>query len=328
MERVLVTGATGFLGGTLLRHLRAAGRKPVALGRQPDHCRRLGESGFPTFRADLSQPLEPGLAAAIGPVDAVVHCAALSAPWGRMDAFRAANVTATGTVLDLAEALGARRFVNISSPSVYFEMKDKELVAEASALPPPVNAYAATKAEAEQLVLARQVLGPIILRPRGIYGIGDSALLPRLLSAAKRRPLPVFRGGIASIDLTHVSDVLAAIDAALMAPAAVTGEIFNISGGEPLPVREIVERACAIHRIPVRWRRQPLAPAVLAARVLEQLSLALPGGREPVVTPYAIGLFAFRQSLDIFKAARLLNWRPQVTFADGLRRLQGQGDSQ
>ncbi len=65
-----------------------------------------------------------------------------------------------------------RRFVNISSPTVYFEMKDKVNVREDALLPPPINAYAATKAEAEQLVLTRTDLGPINLRPRGLYGAG------------------------------------------------------------------------------------------------------------------------------------------------------------
>ncbi|GAB2184726.1 NAD-dependent epimerase/dehydratase family protein [Roseibium sp. LAB1] len=325
MARLLVTGATGFLGGKLIRHLRAKGSDPIALGRDELYCRQLEAEGFDVVRMDLSHACDPQRFSGLGPINAVVHCAALSAPWGRRSAFETANVIGTRHLLALAGELGVTRFVNISSPTVYFEMKDKEQVREDALLPPPINAYAATKADAERLALARFDLGPINLRPRGLYGVGDTSLLPRLLTAAGKRPLPLFRDGAASIDLTHVEDVLAAIDAALEAPPACEGETFNISGGEPLPVRFIVERVCAAKGVPVRWRKRPLAPAVLAAKLMERASLVLPGAGEPPATPYTLGLFAFRQSLDISKAARLLNWQPQIDFEMGLARTLGGG---
>ena len=154
--RVLVTGATGFLGGALLRHLRSRGCDPVALGRDAARCDRLKAAGFTTLRTDLSKP-DPQLADRIGRLDAVVHCAALSSPWGRLSAFRAANVEGTRNALDLAARLGARRFVNISSPTVYFELKDRDNVGETAPLPPPINAYARTKAEAERRPIVSDV---------------------------------------------------------------------------------------------------------------------------------------------------------------------------
>lgn len=311
--RVLVTGATGFLGGTLIHRLHEKGYQTVALGRDAGRCARLEAAGFITFRSDLSRP-DPTLAGRIGTLDAVVHCAALSAPWGAEAAFQAANVEGTRTVLDLAAACGARRFVNISSPTVYFELKDRIGVAETAPLPKPVNAYARSKAAAERLVLARPGLGPVNLRPRGIYGAGEETLLPRLLAAARRGPLPLLRGGVAEIDLTHVEDVVSAIEAALVPDPALSGETFNISGGEVIAVREIVERACAMLSVPVRWRAMPFYPALLAARLAGLASRA----KEPPVTPYTLGLFAFRQSLDISKAARMLHWQPRIPFAQGL----------
>lgn len=321
--RVLVTGATGFLGGRLIRHLGARGFDTVGLGRDEARCRTLQDAGFTTVRADLSHSA-PHLAGSIGRVDAIVHCAALSAPWGRLAAFRAANVEGTRNVLDLAEALGARRFVNISSPTVYFEMKDKIAVAETASLPHPINAYARTKAEAEQLVLARPELGPVNLRPRGIYGAGEETLLPRLIAAARRGPLPLLRSGVAAIDLTHVDDVVAAIEAVLTADAAVEGETFNISGGEMVSVRDLVERVCSALAVPLRWKRVPLYPALMLARLVEMASLARPIPKEPAVTPYTLGLFAFRQSLDISKARRTLGWQPRISLDDGLAMTLGE----
>ena len=324
--RVLVTGATGFLGGALIRHLRDRGFETIAVGRNAERCHLLAEAGFTALRADLSQP-DAQLAKRIGPLDTVVHCAALSSPWGRLAAFRAANVEGTRNVLDLAAALGARRFVNISSPTVYFELKDKVRVAESAALPRPINAYARTKAEAERLVLSRPDLGPVNLRPRGIYGAGEETLLPRLLAAARRGPLPLLRNGVAAIDLTHVSDVVAAVEAALRPDPVLAGETFNISGGETVAVREIVERTCTALSVPLRWRRVPFHPALFAARLAYLASLARLTPKEPPVTPYTLGLFAFRQSLDITKARRMLGWQPRIPFEQGLAlTLQGRGE--
>ncbi|WP_421581259.1 NAD-dependent epimerase/dehydratase family protein [Shinella sp. M31] len=315
--RILVTGATGFLGGRVIRHLGARGLDAVGLGRDDARCRALQGAGFTTVRADLSRSVLH-LADVIGGVDAVVHCAALSAPWGRLAAFRAANVGGTRNALDLAEALGARRFVNISSPTVYFEMKDKIAVAETACLPRPINAYARTKAEAERLVFACPRVGPVNLRPRGIYGAGEETLLPRLITAARRGPLPLLRSGAAAIDLTHVDDVVAAIEAALSADAAVEGETFNISGGDMVPVRELVERVCSALGVSLRWKRVPFYPALPLARLAEIASLARPVPKEPVVTPYTLGLFAFRQSLDISKAQQMLGWQPRISLDEGL----------
>ncbi|TIW38369.1 MAG: NAD-dependent epimerase/dehydratase family protein, partial [Mesorhizobium sp.] len=131
--------------------------------------------------------------------------------------FEAANVAAMRNILDFATRQGISRFVHISSPSVCFAFRDQLDLAEDAALPDPVNHYARTKREAERLVLAAPAIHPVVLRPRGIYGAGDRALLPRLIKAAKNRPLPIFRDGRARIDLTHVDDVVDAVMVALAA---------------------------------------------------------------------------------------------------------------
>ena len=131
--------------------------------------------------------------------------------------------------------------------------------------PPPVNHYARTKRQAEEIVLAAPDIDPVVLRPRGLYGAGDRTLLPRLLQMARQRPLPLFRDGKARIDLTYIEDVVDAVLAALSAGSAAEGQIFNISGGEVVPVRRIAEAACARAGVQPRWRKMPLLPAMLAA---------------------------------------------------------------
>jgi nucleoside-diphosphate-sugar epimerase len=317
--RIIVTGATGFLGGALIRYLNARGVDVLAIGRDRAKLAALDALGVRTLALDLcSSAPAPRLEG-----DAFVHCAALSAPWGSSAAFHRANVVGTRTALDLARTAGARRFVHISTPSVYFRFRDQLDVREDMALPPPVNDYAATKREAEGLVLAAGDLDPIILRPRGLYGPGDTTLLPRLIAAARKRPLPLMNGGRAATDLTFVEDVVEAAWAAVHAAPNPALRIFNVSGGEALSVRDIAERAGERAKCAIRWRRTP-APAVFAfARLNEAACALLPHRPEPLVTAYGAALFAFTQTLNIEAASTHLGWRPHVRFAEGLERTFG-----
>lgn len=314
---ILVTGATGFLGSHLALALRDYG--VVATGRSPAALARLASKGIKAQKLDLAQSVPRALRDRVGPVDAIVHCAGLSSPWGRDRDFVQGNVDATRHLADLAAELGVRRFVLVSTASVYFRFADQEGLMEDTPLPSPVNAYARTKRAAEVAVLDRPDIGPVILRPRGIYGADDTALLPRLMRVAARRSVPRFHPAGAT-DITHVDDVVAAIRAALEATPAVNGQIINISGGVGLSLPEIITAACEQTQVALRWRDLPFAPTMAAVRLLEAGAKCLPGRPEPPVTAYALGLLRFRQTLNISKAERLLGWRPQVSFEEGLQR--------
>ena len=322
MGAVAITGATGFLGGVLSRRLLAEGQAVLAMGRDPVKLAALLELGASCIAHDLAEgaPRAPSQS-----IDAVVHCAALSSAWGRKHDFRSANVGGTRAALEFARAAGAKRFVHISTPSLYFRFCDQLMVREDAALPLPVNAYAATKREAEALVLAEKILDCVVLRPRGLYGAGDTALLPRLLRAAGAGPLPLIRGGRAETDLTHIDDAVDAVLAALAAPEGLGQRVFNISGGEPLAVRHIAETAGARAGVPVRWREVPELLVMLAARAMEAGARLHPKRPEPRLTAYGAGLFAYSQTLDLAAARADLGWTPKVDFENGLARTFGGG---
>lgn len=317
MSTVMVTGATGFLGGALVRRLLREGIDVLATGRDPAKLAQLPLPEARKLALDLARP-PAEVTARLPGATAIVHCAALSSAWGPEKAFEAANVTATQTVIALAQTLGVRHLVQISSPAIYFRFADQLNVAEDMPLPRPVNAYARTKVQAEQHVRASG-LPFTILRPRGIYGRGDTALLPRLLRAAQAGPLPRFRDGVAATDITHVSDVVEAILAVLQRRDSALGRSFNISGGEALPIRDIAERACAARGLTARWRDLPVTPALWAVRLNETFARVRPGRPEPRVTAYGLGIFAYSQTLDLSQAHKQLGWTPRVSFAEGLQ---------
>jgi nucleoside-diphosphate-sugar epimerase len=322
LESVLVTGATGFLGSHVVRVLLSRGYRVVATGRNA--LKAPPAAAALTFiPADLADKEDvERLSASAGQVDAVIHSAALSAPWGSKAAFHSANVVATANMLSLVRTKQARRFVHISTPSIYFRFRDQLDVPETEALPRPVNQYAATKRIAEQLVMREAELDAFILRPRGLYGVGDTALLPRLIRAARRRPLPLLRHGQAVTDVTHVDDAVAAIIAALDALPSAAG-IYNVSGGAPLRLVEVIDRACARSGFTARWRPTPVGAALAAARAMEWGCFCLPGRPEPPITAYGVGVLAYSQTMNVDAARRELGWSPRISFDEGLERTFG-----
>lgn len=319
---VLVTGATGFLGSHLAMSLRDRG--VVATGRDRSALARLAAKGLGTVPLDLAHPVPASDRDRIGLLDAVVHCAGLSSPWGTRAAFQSANVDTTRHVLDLAAELGAKRFVFVSTASVYFQFQDQDELTEDDLPPQFVNAYASTKRAAELAVLSRADLQPLVIRPRGIYGAGDTTLLPRLMRVAMRRPIPRFAPAGAT-DITHVDDVLQAAIAALEAPQTAAGGVFNVSGGVGVPMPDVIEAACTASGITPRWRSLPFGPTHAAVRALEVCAKCLPARPEPPVTAYALGILRYRQTMSIARAKDVLGWQPKVSFEEGLARTFANG---
>lgn len=298
----LVTGATGGLGRTLVPMLAAAGWQVRATGRRP----RPGED----IRAlDLTAPIPDDL---LANVDTVFHLAALSSPWGPRAAFEAINVEATRRLAEAAIRAGVRRFVHVSTPSIYAEARDRLELREDS---PPArrfaNAYAETKWRAERL-LANLPLAVSIVRPRAIVGPDDTVLLPRLISLLDRGRVPLPGGGEALVELTDGRDVARALIAAADAPPT----IVNISSGEPRPVRWIVERVAARLGRTVRFVDVPRRAALAAGGAMELAGYLT--RREPPLTRYAVKTLGWSQTFDLSHARAHLGWTPQVSPEDAV----------
>lgn len=320
MDRFLVTGATGFLGGAIVRRLYAEGFDVIATGRDRDKLDALPIAGENRkFALDLARLDSRAAARILDGVNCVVHCAGLSAPWGRRSDFDDANIRATENLVGLAKACAVDHFIHISTPALYFRFREQFSVTEDWPLPKPVNEYARSKAMAERIV--RDSCIPFtIVRPRGIYGKGDTALLPRLIRAARTGPLPRFRNGDVATDITHVDDVVDAILTIARRRQEAIGETFNVSGGEAIAIEHIVERVARASGVTPTWRNVPLLPALALVRAGEVLARLHPGQPEPRVTAYALGIFAFSQTLDLSRLDRRLQWRPRISWEDGFAR--------
>lgn len=309
-RRALVTGATGGLGLALTRSLLETGHAVRAAGRSPTAIARLHDMGAETVAGDL---FDLGPDALCKDIDVVFHAAALSSPWGPDAAFRRANVDLTRDLLAAARRAGAGSFVFVSSPSVYARWRDQVGLTEETAWPDrPLNAYARTKGEAERLVLAADAPGfrTVAVRPRAIVGPDDAVLLPRILRLVKRGRFPLFRNGRALVELTDVRDAARAIRLADIHREAVGGQAINVTGGQAVPVRDLVHRLGRTLGVEVRTVSIPLAVGQALSVGADALCRALPGRPEPMLTPYTLSTLAWSQTFDLTRARRLLGYEP------------------
>jgi nucleoside-diphosphate-sugar epimerase len=314
--RIAVTGATGFLGGRVVAEALARGHEVVALGRDVSRGAALAKSGARFYRCDLADAAT--MRRRFEGADAVVHSAALSSPWGTRKAFEAANVVGTRNVVQAADRSGVRRLVHVSTPSIYFEFTDRLGIREDDPLPKPVNEYARTKllAETEAAAFGGELF---VLRPRGIFGPGDTTILPRLLAAARKGGLPLLRGGNALVDLTYVDVVADAVIRAVEAPAEARGT-YNVTNGKPVAVKWLVERVTSCLGVKFLWKPAPVSLTIAAARGLELAARIDPRKPEPRVTAYGVGLLAYSQTLDISAARDRLGWTPGIPIDEALDR--------
>jgi nucleoside-diphosphate-sugar epimerase len=308
--KILVTGGTSLLGGTVAQQLESRGHDITCFQR------RSNPWGLRDVLGDIRD--RDQVIGAVASHDAVVHLAALVAPKPRWaDAF-AVNVTGTENILAAASNTG--RLVHVSTPSVAFG--DRPAMGEAVGLPDyrGKDAYAHTKAIAERLVLERTAVPTVVIRPHLVWGPGDAQLVGRVVVRARRGAVVLPDHGRALIDTTYIDDAAAAIVAAFENATAgneATGRAWVVTGGDPRPLAELLGGIVQAAGLDVRPRS---LPAPLVGR-LGRWCEALWPGDEPPLTYFAARQLSLAHWFDQRETRRVLSWQPEVDVDEGLRRL-------
>ncbi|MET0724827.1 MAG: NAD-dependent epimerase/dehydratase family protein [Leifsonia sp.] len=325
--KVLVTGASGFLGGAVARDLIAAGHEVRTFQRRPSGVAGAEDRIGSVTDADA-------VLTALDGVDAVVHLAAKVSLAGDPADFAAVNIGGTRTILSAMREAGVGRLVFVSSPSVAHS--GSSIVGDGALPADPGLAhgdYARTKAQAELIALAADSdrLRVVAVRPHLVWGPGDTQLVGRIVERARSGRLPLLGRGAALIDTTYVDNAASAMTAALARIDEIHGRAYVVTNGEPRPVAEMLAGICAAAGVPAPGWRVPAGVARTAGGVVEAVWRVRPGADEPPMTRFLAEQLSTAHWFDQRVTRSDLHWAPTVTIEEGLRRLaehyRGQGDS-
>ena len=321
-EKVLVTGGGGFLGSAVCRLLRARGDRVTSFSRRRHP--ELDALGVAQIAGDIRDPA--AVADACRKVDLVFHVAALPGVWGPYAEYFAVNVTGTRNVIDACRSRGVRRLVYTSSPSVVFDGSDMAGVDESVPYPDRFEAaYPETKAIAEREVIAagkKSAPLTVSIRPHLIWGPRDNHLVPRIVERADR--LRRIGNGVNRVDTVYIDNAASAHLLAadrLDRSSQLSGNVYFISQGEPIPVWEMVDRILAAAGKPPVKGRVSYPAAWAAGWVLETVYRLFRLKGEPPMTRFVARELSTDHWFDISAARRDLGYVPEVSIEEGLERL-------
>jgi nucleoside-diphosphate-sugar epimerase len=319
----LVTGGGGFLGAAIVRRLRQRGDQAHSFSRR--RYAELDALGVTQHQGDLADALAVARAAA--GCDIVFHVAAKAGVGGRYRDYHRANVVGTANVLTTCRHHGIARLVYTSSPSVVFDGRDMAGVNESVPYPCHYDAaYPRTKAIAERMVLHANGVGlaTVSLRPHLIWGPGDNHLIPRIVARARAGRLRRIGTETKLIDSVYIDN---AADAHLLAgdrlapSSPIAGKAYFITQGEPLPLWDLVNRILHAAGLGPVTRSIPPRLAYGMGWLLEAMYAIFRPQEEPPLTRFVARELTTAHWFDISAARRELDFEPQVSLEEGLRRL-------
>jgi dihydroflavonol-4-reductase len=315
---ILVTGATGFLGGAITRALVRRGDRVRALVRPSSRAEALDALdalGVERAAGDVLDP--PSVRAAARGCKAILHAAGILGRAGaRDDEYTRVHEGGIVSVLHAARDERVARVLHMSSPGILGPIRGGP--ADEDAPLHPTNVYERAKAAAERAVRAfEREHGPtaVMVRPEFVYGPGDYHVL-RLFQAIQRGHFFFVGSGGALCHPTFVDDAVCGVLAAL--DRAPLGRTFHLAGPRPVTIRELAcAFADALGGRPPRLHVPELAVRA-ALRALRPVAGAL--GRELPIDASGVDFFTFDRQFSIRRAKAELGYEPRVDVPDGARR--------
>lgn len=314
-KRILLTGATGFLGFRLVDFLLDE-YDVTGIGRDPDRGCELEGKGVRFIRLNMENREELNEKLSDFKFDYIIHLAAKSTLWGKYDDFYKVNVVGAGNILEYSAVAGIERLIHISTPSAYdlsrktINLNENDPVYERK-FP---NHYVSTKIRAEKLILQDAGIDTIILRPRGIFGPGDTSILPRIIQANRKFGIPFVNSGMNLVDITYVDNVCSAICLSLKVPMNRQKVIYNIGSGSPVELHRLLDIVENSLGEKIKRKKIPLIWLKWVAAVLEKYSK-----KEPLITNYSLDLLTRSITFDIRKARSEMGYEPLIGIEEGLR---------
>jgi nucleoside-diphosphate-sugar epimerase len=316
-----VTGGSGFIGGRLVKRLVAEGTRVRALARSDASAAKVEALGAEPVRGDLEDPAS--IATGADGCEVAFHLAAQLGDWGAWDEFERANVIGTENALEGCARAGVRRFVHCGTEAALIAGEPLVNVDETAPLRPDSKApYPATKAKAERAVRDANRIGfeTVVLRPRFVWGAGDTTLLPEMIRMVEAGRFAWIGGGRNLTATTHVENVVEGL--LLAAQKGRPGEAYFVTDGGAVVMREFVTELLATQGVEPPDRSLPawLAGALAVGSETAWRLLPLPGS--PPLNRFSYWLLTQECTIDISKARRELDYEPIVSKQDGMAELR------
>jgi nucleoside-diphosphate-sugar epimerase len=316
-----VTGGSGFIGGRLIERLRGEGVGVRALARSAGSAERVIALGAEPVHGDLGDP--EAMAAGAAGADTAFHLAAQLGEWGSWADFEAGNVDGTRNALRACAEAGVRRFVHCGTEAALMAGEPLVRVDETAPLRPDSRApNPATKARAELAVVEANGRGleTVVVRPRFVWGKGDTTLLPEMVETVRGGRWAWVGGGRNLTDTTHVDNVVEGL--LLGARRGRPGEAYFVTDGEPVVFRDFVTALLETQGVEPPDRSIPAWAAAPLARLAEAAWKLLPLRGAPPMTTFRAWLLTQECTIDISKARRELGYEPVVRREQGLAELR------
>jgi nucleoside-diphosphate-sugar epimerase len=320
-----VTGGSGFIGGALIERLRREGWEVRALARSVGAAAKVRERGAEPVAGELADM--GALEAESMGCDVCFHAAAKVEDWGDPAEFERLNVRGTANVIAACRTAGVPRLVHVGTEAALTAGQALVRVDERAPLRPDSPfLYSSSKAKAEQLV--REANGDgletVVVRPRFVWGKGDTTLLPAIVDLVRSGRFRWIGGGRHLTDTTHVDNTVEGLW--LGATKAPAGGVYFVTDGEPVVFREFLERMLATQGVSVPDKSVPAGVATAAAAGAERAWRLLRRPGPPPLTRFAVWVSSKECTLDISRARAELGYEPVRTREEGLAGLVSPGN--
>ena len=312
-KKILVTGATGFVGKHLTKVLLENNFEVNILVRNLTKAEDLIRQGAKYIIQDLNEPFDLDCS-----YDVIFHCAALSSLWGEYEDFYKSNVIATQNLLLAFKSSFSKLLVHVSTPSLYFDFIDKFDVLETDEFGKQyINHYVETKKISEKIIFQEaKNIKFIIIRPRGIFGPEDSSILPRILNIAKRGYI-FLSNPKALVDITYVDNLIELLVSCIESNPDSHNKIYNISNAEKISIGELLRYLFSKLDMKVRIIKLPFFVIYFYAYIHELIAIYW-SKKEPSLTRYSVGILSKSLTLNIDQAKKYLGYQPKYSILEGI----------
>ena len=291
-----------------------------ALARSERAAERVLALGAEPMTGDLDD--RDSLRAGAEGCEVAFHAAAKVEDWGDPADFERLNVRGTQNVIDACRDAGVRRLVHVGTEAALMAGQPLVNVDEEAPLRPDSAAlYSSSKARAEQLVRAANGHGieTVVVRPRFVWGRGDTSLLPQIIEMVRSGRFRWVGGGRQLTATTHIDNTVEGLW--LGATKAPAGGVYFVTDGEPVVFREFLTRMLATQGVTIPDKSVPPGVAKAAAATAERIWRLLRRPGSPPLTRFAVWVSSQECTIDISRAERELGYRPVMSREEGLAEL-------